>query len=37
MENLVKCVVGFFVMLWTKNQMLKWTVCAKQGWGGALE
>jgi prepilin-type N-terminal cleavage/methylation domain-containing protein len=35
MENLVKCVVGFFVMLWTKNQMLKWTVCAKQG-GGAL-
>jgi hypothetical protein len=24
MENLVKCVVGFFVMLWAKNQMLKW-------------
>ncbi|MDR0608958.1 MAG: DUF1559 domain-containing protein [Planctomycetaceae bacterium] len=31
MKNLVKCVVEFFVMLWAKNQMLKW---ARQG-GGA--
>jgi hypothetical protein len=33
MENLMKCVVGFFVMLWAKNQMLKW---ARQGGGGSM-
>jgi prepilin-type N-terminal cleavage/methylation domain-containing protein/prepilin-type processing-associated H-X9-DG protein len=30
MENLVKCVVGIFVILWAKIQMLKW---AKRGGG----
>ncbi|MDR0611624.1 MAG: DUF1559 domain-containing protein [Planctomycetaceae bacterium] len=34
MKNLVKCVFGFFAVLWAKNQMLKWTSCTKQG-GGA--
>ncbi|MDR0609740.1 MAG: DUF1559 domain-containing protein [Planctomycetaceae bacterium] len=32
MENLVKGMTGFFVMLWAKSQMLKW---ARQG-GGAV-
>jgi hypothetical protein len=37
MKNLVKCVVGFFVMLWAKSQMLKWGNHANEGGGGSME
>jgi hypothetical protein len=37
MKNLVKCVVGFFVMLWMKSQMLKWTNHASERGGGSME
>jgi prepilin-type N-terminal cleavage/methylation domain-containing protein/prepilin-type processing-associated H-X9-DG protein len=36
MKNLVTYVVGFFVMLWAKSQMLKWTRQDNKGGGGAL-
>jgi hypothetical protein len=31
MKNLVKCLVGFFAVLFAKKQMLKWE---RQGGGG---
>jgi hypothetical protein len=31
MKNLVKCLVGFFAVLFAKKQMLKWK---RQGGGG---
>jgi hypothetical protein len=35
MENLVICLVGFWAIIFAKNQMLKWVDYVSKGGGGS--
>jgi hypothetical protein len=36
MENVLKCVVGFWAIFFAKNQMLKWARQENKGGGGRM-